>query len=139
MPGSRQDNFRVSLRVEGDDFGVFDSFSGGETDSDDPKHRAGGMGPEEALGGPPSVGNITIARNYRRDRGDAGVVRRLRNNIGRGRAVVRKQSLDPDGNPFGEPDVYRGILKRITPPEHDSNSADPALLEVEVTCDQEVG
>lgn len=139
MPGQRQDNFRVSLRVDGDEFGVFDSFSGGETDSDDPKHRAGGMGPEEALGGPPSVGNVTIARNYRKDRGDQTVVRRLRSKVGRGQAVIRKQSLDADAHPFGEPDVYRGILKRVSPPEHDSNSADPALLELEFSLDQEVG
>jgi hypothetical protein len=134
---ARQDNFSVTASVDGDPLGVFDTFSGGETDSDDTKHRAGAMGPEEALGGPPSVGNITISRLFKTGR-DVPIAPKLRPKVGRGTAVITKQLLDKDGNAFGAPEVFRGILKRVQSPEHDSNSSDGAMLELEFVLDEVV-
>lgn len=136
MPVQRQDQFAVSVSLDSESLGLFDTFSGGETDSDDAKYRPGGLSAEEAVGGPPTVGNVTVSRAFRRERDVA--LRRWRNRIGRALAVVKVQPLDNDGNVYGSPETYKGLLKRLTPPEHDSNSSDPAVVELEIVCDETV-
>jgi hypothetical protein len=50
-----------------------------------------------------------------------------------GRAIitVNKQPLDLNKVPYGRPLIYQGKVKTVTPPEHDSTSSDPAMLEIE--------
>jgi hypothetical protein len=43
--------------------------------------------------------------------------------------------MDIEGNVFGKPLVYNGRLKRVTPPEVDSEASGAALVEIEVTVD----
>ena len=57
----------------------------------------------------------------------------LASRAGKGSVVITKQPLDIDGNPWGDPITYKGKLKAVTPPEHDSTSNTEALLELEVT------
>jgi hypothetical protein len=52
---------------------------------------------------------------------------------GKGWAVIRKKSLDVDGNVWGRPLVYSGRLKMVHPPDPDSTSSTEALIELEVT------
>jgi hypothetical protein len=129
---SRQDQYAVSLAVDGKDLGVWDKFSGGEVDSEELKYRPGGMAPQVSLGGYRNVGNITVSRLFDQSR-DLGQSGWLINRVGKGDVTVAKQSLDVDGNPFGKPVVYTGKLKRVTLPEVDSESSDPALVELEIS------
>jgi hypothetical protein len=57
---------------------------------------------------------------------------------GKGKVVINKQPLDVDGNVFGTALRYTGMLKRVLPPEVDSESSNAALLELEVTPDATV-
>ena len=52
---------------------------------------------------------------------------------GKGQVVIKKKSLDVDGNVFGAPLVYTGRLKMVHPPEPDSTASTEALIELEVT------
>lgn len=138
--GATKHQFLITASAEDvGNLGTFDSMSGGETDSTDTKHHPGGMGPEEALGGPASTANVVISRNFRRDR-DMPLRKQLRNKIGHKRLRVKRQPLDSDGHAFGEPEVFTGILKRVNPiDEVDSDSGDAAMFELELSTDQLVG
>lgn len=133
----RKDQAHVTVKIDGRELGTFDTFSGGETTGSNTKYRPGGMGQEEALGGPPSVGDITLTRSYRRDR-DSDLYKWLNARVGAAACVVKKHPLDADKNPFGSADVYTGLLTGATPPEHDSTSADAAMLAIVITPDETV-
>jgi hypothetical protein len=101
------------------------------------KYSPGGMGAEEAHGGRQMVGNVTLGRMYKRQR-DHELVRWLITRRGRARVVASRQPLDADGNAFGRPLVYTGVLKALSPQDVDSNSSDPDPFEV-VSTDGTIG
>jgi len=135
---SRQDQYAVSMTVDGTKFGVFDKLSGGEIDSEETKYKPGGMAPPVSLGGSVEVGNLTISRLYVLNR-DHDTIHWLISRVGKGQVVVSRQPLDVDGNAYGRPLVYTGTLKTVTPPEVDSESSDAALVECEITPAGTVG
>jgi hypothetical protein len=129
----RKDQHRVTVVVDGRKLGVWDVMTGGETDSDELKYRPGGMGPQISLGGVVTVGQLIVSRLYTLER-DHPLVHWLLGRVGKGKAVVNKAILDPDGNAYGKPLVTKGTLKRVTPPEVDSNATgDAAVIEIEIT------
>jgi hypothetical protein len=129
----RKDQHRVTVIVDGKNLGVFDVLTGGETDSDELKYRPGGMAPVISLGGVVTVGQLIVSRIYKLQR-DHLQVHWLLGRVGKGNVVVNKAVLDPDGNVFGKPLVTKGVLKRVTPPEVDSNATgDAAIIELEIT------
>ena len=129
---SRQDQYAVTMTVDGQDFGIWDKLTGGEIDSEETKYKPGGMGASVSLGGSTEVGNLTISRLYLLAR-DHERIHWLIGRAGKGDVVINRQPLDVDGNAYGRPLVYTGVLKTVTPPEVDSESSDAALLECEVT------
>ena len=139
MAGSRQDQYAVSVIFDGENTGIWDKMTGGSTDSDDNKYRPGGMAPSVSLGGNSEIDDIGVSRLYDLDRDHNGLVKRLLAATGRARITVIKQPLDGEDNPFGEPLVYSGTLKGVSPPEVDSESSDPALLEITVVVDGTIG
>lgn len=136
---SRQDQYQVMVVLELDgtrlDTGIWDTMSGGEVDSEETKYRPGGMGDEITLGGMRSVGNVTVSRLYdlSRDHSRIGTLLRW---AGKANATVSKQPLTVNKVAFGKPIVYTGKLKAVTPPEHDSNSNDAGMLEMEISSAQ---
>ena len=135
---SRLDQYSVTVSLDGANLGTFDKMTGGTADSEDAKYRPGAMGDEIALGGPATTENVTVTRRYLLERDHALFVT-LRNARGRGRVVVRRQPLDADRNPYGDPAVFTGILKAVKAPEPDSMSGDAAMLELEVSTDGAIG
>jgi hypothetical protein len=128
---SRSDQYDVTVAIEGlGNLGTFDTFKGGEVDSDEQKYRPGGMGDPVSLGGAVTMGNVTVGRNYILER-DHVIVHKLLALVGRANIVAVKQPLDLNKVPYGRPLVYQGKVKMVTPPEHDSTSSDPSMLEIE--------
>jgi hypothetical protein len=128
---SRQDQYNVTVAIEGlGQLGTFDTFKGGEVDSDEQKYRPGGMADPVSLGGAVTMGNVTVSRNYVLNR-DHDTIHTLLSLAGKATITVSKQPLDTNRVPYGRPLVYTGKLKTVTPPEHDSTSSDPAMLELE--------
>jgi len=139
---TRDDTWRVTLRVEDPNnpgnminYGLFDAKDGGEVDSEEKIYHPGGMSPPVSLGGRVNVGNIILRRNYRLVRDHDGAVLNLINAVGKSRAEVSQQPMTIQGAPYGQALVYTGTLKRVTPPTHDSEGTEAAMLEIEVTCD----
>jgi len=114
--------------------GVWDGLTGGELDSDEAKYWPGGMAPQVSLGGHRNPGNIVIKRLYRLQR-DHDSLQFLLNSVGKAQVTIAKLPMDIDGNTYGKPLNYTGKLKRVTPPEHDSTSSDPGIIEMEITPD----
>lgn len=135
---SRQDQYRVTVIIDGENTGVWDKVTGFGTDSSETKYKPGGLAPEVPLGGTVSVDNGVVSRLYDLQR-DHQNVKRWMAGVGKVEVIVNKQPLDVDGNTFGTPLVYTGKLKMVTPPEVDSESSDAALLEIEVSSAAIVG
>lgn len=135
MPGpTRQDTYSVNVRIGGTNYGVFDKMTGGEVDSEEFKYKPGAMAPPVSLGGTKTVTNVIVSRLYRLER-DHDRAQTLINMTGKASVTISKQPLDVDGNAYGSPIVYTGTLKRVGFPEHDSESNNPGMLEIEVTID----
>lgn len=129
---TRKDTYRLSIIVNGVRLGVYDKMTGGGLDSDEFKYYPGGMVDPVSLGGKVNPDNVVVSRLYRLQR-DHDYVQTLFNGVGKVEGKVLKQPMDIDGNPYGSPIVYTGTLKRVTPPEVDSEASDPGLIELEFT------
>lgn len=133
---SRSDQYNVTVEVTYGGLtralGTWDKLSGGEVDSEETKYFPGGMAAQVSLGGRRTVGNVTVSRLYRLDR-DHPLVGWLLGGAGKATVTVTKASMTIDSAAVGNPLVYTGTLKAVTPPEHDSESSDAALLEMEIT------
>jgi hypothetical protein len=130
MPdGSREQLFLVTLEVDGTDLGVWDTWAGGDKDTNSVMYRSGGSDTEESLGGPTTFGDVTIGRNYRLSR-DNGIIGFLLNKCGQATCRVQKQPLDRQYQPYGNPIIGTGILKTVTDPKVDSNNNNAAILSV---------
>ena len=137
---TRQDTYAVRVFFDPPgggpkvDTGIWDKMSGGELDSDETKYNPGGMAPPVSLGGRKTTGNVTVSRLYRLVR-DHDHVKNWLSYVGRASVTVSKQPMDIEGNVYGNPVVYNGILKRLTLPEVDSESSNAGLVEIEVSVE----
>jgi hypothetical protein len=131
---SREDEYQVTATLDGSPLGVFDKLSGGALDSTETKYKPGGMAPQISLGGSQEASNVVIQRLYVLTR-DRPLVATLLRRAGKGAMVVVKQSLDENGVAFGDPITYKGTLKMVTLPDHDSESNNAALMQLEVSTD----
>lgn len=138
---TRQDTHRIKISLENPakpgemiPLGVWDKWSGGEIDSDETKYNPGGMAPPVSLGGRRTTGNVTISRLYRLAR-DHNHLQRLIDGAGKSKAVLTRQPLDIQGNVYGKAVSYNAKLKRVTPPDLDSEQSGAALIELEFTID----
>lgn len=129
---SRQDQYAVSVSINGKNYSIFDKMTGGVIDSEETKYKPGGMFPQISLGGSVTVTNVTVTRLFDLDR-DLPLVGEIKALVGKGNVTVTKQALDIDGNPKGKPMVYTGKLKSATFPEVDSESNSAGMVALEVS------
>jgi hypothetical protein len=128
--GQRSDLFSVAVTAtdpatgESRQIGLWDGLSGGELDSEETVYNASG--------GKTTPGNVVLKRLYdlTRDNPNEAFMLAL---VGRGDISVSKQPTNSAYAASGRPMSYLGTLKRYTPPEVDSDSSDPAMVEIEVT------
>lgn len=111
--------------------GVFDKRTGGDTQSQPPKHRPGGGGPEKSYAALPTYADVVVSRVYERSR-DHELMRTLGNNAGRVKATVTEQPLDDDFHAWGSPVIWRGRLSTTKPGDYDSTSSAVRMLELTV-------
>lgn len=138
MAGTRQDQYNVTVSVNGNSYGTWDKMSGGDIDSEETKYNPGAMGASISLGGRKTVSNVTVQRLYDLQR-DHALMPGLIAMVGKANMVVSKQPLDADGNAFGAPIVYTGKLKMVQLPEHDSESNTAAMVSLEMSSAGTVG
>ena len=139
IKGTRQDTWLVNLKVENPhrlgnmiDYGIWDTKSGGEIDSEENLYYPGGMRPAYSLGGRTNPGQITLSRNYRLSR-DHDNIQQLIDAVGKSKVIISQRPMDRFKNPYGSPIVWRGTLKTLTLPEHNSMSTTDAAM-IEIVC-----
>jgi len=138
---TRTDTYRVNVSIEHPangnmlNYGIFDKLTGGEVDSEEAVYRPGNMGARESLGGSVTYSNVIVSRLYKLDR-DHSVIAQIRNSVGKCSMIISKTPLNIHGESEGiSPVTYRGTLKRLALPEHDSMATDPGLFELEMTVE----
>jgi hypothetical protein len=119
------------------ELGVFDSFAGGAKKGEQIKHRAGGMGSQEAVGGLSSRDDFSVGRRYKLDR-DHPNRKKLDALVNIGEVTAVRQKLNPDKSPAGDPDTYTGIMSGFVMPDHDSDEAAKAMFTIEVSADEDI-
>lgn len=128
--GSRQDQHRTTLTVDGVYLGAWESKTGGDSDSNTVEWQQAGMGGQISLGGAPLTAPVVLSRLE-----DAEIIphkKWLRSRAGKGVATVTEQILDDDGFAYGQPTVYHGVLKRFKGSDRNSNSNSAAECEAEI-------
>lgn len=136
----RQNEITVTVTYRGEkrSLGVFDAWDGANVTADNTKHRRGGMGPQVAIGGPVTIEDLTVRRDYDLAR-DNPNGHWLAAAVGRATIVASKQYLDSDGLAFGVPTVISGVLIGYNEPPSDSDSGDVAMLELVINPNGSVG
>jgi len=148
IKAARLDTWLVTLQVEHPHqpgkwikYGIWDTRTGGEIDSEERLYYPGGMRPPYSLGGRITPGQLTLSRNYRLGRDHDGPtgspgIQQLIDAAGVSRVRVSAQPMDRYKNVYGKPIVWNGTLKTVTLPEHNSEStSDPGMLELVCTID----
>lgn len=136
----RQDTRAVTVTIfkPGTDIpimkGVWDMKTGGQIDSEERLYHPGAMEQPISLGGRRNIENLTLSRLCRVGR-DWNMLPTLAAAVGRADVTVQEQPLDFDGMTQGNPFTYRGTLKRVQPPEYNSEGTDEARIEIEVTVE----
>lgn len=138
--GVRQNNITVDVTYKGvtKQFGTFDTWAGANVTADNTKHRRGAMGKQVAIGGPVTIEDLTVSRDYDLTR-DNPNAHWLSQAVGRGQATATKHYLDADGVAFGKPIIITGVLIGYNEPPADSDSADVAMFELVINPDGVVG
>lgn len=133
----RQDQWQITVVVDGQDLGTWDTFSGGAATSSETKYRPGGLAHQISLGGQPSVDNITVGKLV--EKTDWPTTKKLMAlRTGKAEAVVTRQPLDTDGSPWGDPLVYRGTLLTVTPGDTDSNATAASVWQLTISTTGDV-
>jgi hypothetical protein len=136
----RQNNITVEVTLKGETrkLGTFDTWEGGNVTADNTKHRRGNMGEQVAIGGPVTIDDLTVSRDYDLTR-DNKNSHWLSKAVGKARVVATKSYLDSDGVKFGDPIVITGVLIGYNEPDADSDSGDVAMFELVINPDGAVG
>jgi hypothetical protein len=138
--GVRQNDINVTVTYKGvvKDLGTFDTWSGGNVTADNTKHRRGAMGQQVAIGGPVTIEDLTVSRDYDLTR-DNPNGKWLADAVGRAQVTATKHYKDADGINFGKYTQISGVLIGYNEPGADSDSADVAMFELVINPDGVVG
>ncbi len=131
---STQSQSLVTVTVDGQPLGIFDSRTGGESDSEVSKRHVGGQRTQKAYRGLRTVGDLTVSRGYERER-DHELARGLEKRAGLASASVSEQPLDDEGNAWGKPKTWTGILKSVNTGDYDAASGEPRMLELVIVTE----
>jgi hypothetical protein len=111
--------------------GYFQTKSGGETTSETARNFDGGSLVPQVLAGPADRANVTVSRAWSNDR-DRAIHKLLRDSVGKRRASIYVQPANEDLVATGPATTYtNALLVRVSEPDIDSGSGDPAMFELE--------
>lgn len=125
-----ESKFRITLTVDGHDWGAWDKKTGGEFSTGAAAYNAAGG--QVALAGIPATSALVLSRAYNLDRDHAHMPLLYSQAAKNKKATVKQLALDADGNAFGDAIVWTGILTDVNEPDVDSTSSTPAMLAVTV-------
>jgi hypothetical protein len=122
----REQQSRVTASLDGVQLGVFEDRTGGETGSNSVQYFMGGGGPRVSLGGQQQVGDVTLT--VLSTPTVQSITKWVISRVGKGDITISDQPLDDEGNAFGDPLTWNGILMTATPPATGASSNNPKTL-----------
>lgn len=125
-----ESKFRITLTVDGHDWGLWDKKTGGGFTTGASLYQAAGG--QVALSGLPATAALVLTRAYNLDRDHAHMPLLYSQAAKNKKATVKQLPLDADGNAFGSAIVWTGILTDVKEPDTDSTSVSAAQLEVTI-------
>ncbi|WP_156759560.1 hypothetical protein [Microbacterium karelineae] len=123
----------VSVNLDGDSLGIWDTRSGGESTAAVNKYRPGGSKKQVVDAGRPDISDLTVTRRWVVDR-DVNVEKRLRNRVGVGVVKVTEQPTDVDGVRYGKARTWKGRVSSVSSGDVDSNSDDVRMITLTIVC-----
>lgn len=135
MRGTRKDQSALSVTIDGEDTGIWETKTGGGMGSDNELIYPGARARPVSIGGKQIPGPVTLVRTVDLDR-DWPIIKLWQGKCGKQkRVVVKDQALDEDDNVFGSPYVQTGTLTACNEPERDSKDSSAAQVTIEVAVD----
>jgi hypothetical protein len=130
----RDDQADIRVSFEGTPYGdSWKQVAGGNLSADDTKVRPGGMGREQAAGGPASRGDLTV--EIPQDDTTVAWIANLEEMVGWGEAKVAVNFLKKPGEPNGVTRNRTGIVKEVNPADMGGGTG-VGMLSVVITCDE---
>lgn len=136
---ARTDTWLNTVTVDGQSLGTWDTLKGGDNDSSVVTYRPGGMKAHKVVAGQTTVSPLTLEKSLEMEIDWATIGTLIRANVGKSVATVSRQLLDIDGNPYGAPLLYSGILKQVMPGDTDSMKGDPQMWGIVITPGGQIG
>jgi hypothetical protein len=99
--GVTQSKFRVTVTIEGNDWGVWDKRTGGRLASNTTTYSPGGLAPQVTLVGNQTVDAVQLQRIYDLPRDHDNLQELFEADRRRTKCVVKQIPLDNDGNAWG--------------------------------------
>lgn len=128
----QEQEFLVTVSIDGDLLGIFDTFDGGDVSSEAKVYRAGGMADPEVLSAAPATEDVTVSRGYRGER-DGPLKRTLNNKVGHD-ITIGKQPLNGDKSIVPDSlETFTGKIKSVSGPSHNSEGTDVSKLTIVAT------
>jgi hypothetical protein len=132
---SLQSSYRTTANVDGHDIGAASGVSGGAFDSDETKFRSAGTEPQRSEGGLATTTNVTVTFKYDPRQHD---LNGLKDRRGWASMTVTRQKLERTSSGWrgvGDPLVYSGKLKAVTPIDYDANGTTVDTFSLECSTD----
>jgi hypothetical protein len=132
---SLQSSYRYTVNVDGHDVGAAASASGGVFDSDETKFRSSGTDVQRSEGGLATTSNVTVVFKYDPRQHDLNW---LKDRRGWAEMDVTRQKLERTSSGWrgvGDPLVYSGKLKAVTPIDYDANGTTVDTFSLECSTD----
>lgn len=125
----------VTVVVNGQSLGVWNTFSGGDALATSTQYRSGGQVNMQSYRTLPKYSEITVSRVVNLQV-DWELLRTLKAIAGGAPASVTVQPLDADQNAYGNSQTAVGLFLGITQPRVDSNSEALQTYELHMSVDQ---
>lgn len=132
--GGTEQNYLVSVVVDGQSLGVWDTFSGGDASATAAQHRAGGQRTMQSYPTLPKYASLTVSRVMEFTR-DWTLERTLKQKAGLVTGSVTIQPLDATGNAWGSPQVATGQFLGTKGLKADSDSEALATYDLDFSVD----
>lgn len=130
----KQFDAEVTCVIDGEEFGPWDTWDPPEASGNTARYRAGGQRNAVRTRGLPEFGTGSLTKALVGD-DELGQFKRLHRRVGVARMEVTEQPLDPNGDPFGDPVVWTGLLEQVEMSDYDADGDDNRTVTVEIAPD----
>jgi hypothetical protein len=133
--GGTEQSVLVTVEVDGQSLGVWDTATGGDSLASSAQYRAGGQKNMTSYRTLPKFSELTVSRVCDLSV-DWELIRKIKTLAGGVPGSVTEQPLDADQNPYGNSQTAVGMFLGVTQPKADSNSEALQMYELHFSVDQ---